>query len=341
MKKTVFSFIAIVLLTFAYSSQAQINKRLRGFMLSPSVTTADIDELKSYGANFVRYQLGWEGAAVDTANETEYFAWLETALVQLDTIILACERNNLKLLINLHSPPGGYVTREEPAQYRIFTDKWAQDAFVKTWQQIATRYVNNQTVMGYQIVNEPAIRRLVAGLDDWNTLARKTATSIRAIDTVHTIVIPPIFGDTARINKLKPVRLKNIAYSVHMYYPRNFTNQGILGYKNGVQYPTKSNNKTQTLKYLRKLIQFQNKYKAKIFIHEFSVIRWAPNGTGAKYLKDVISIFEKYKWNWAYHAWREYNGWSLEHTNDINNHDKSTTLTDRAKVVMSYFAKNS
>ena len=44
---------------------------------------------------------------------------------------------------------------------------------------------------------------------------------------------------------------------------------------------------------------------------EFSVAVWAPGG--AAYLDDLVSIFEEYGWDWTYHAFREWEGWSLEH----------------------------
>ncbi len=37
---------------------------------------------------------------------------------------------------------------------------------------------------------------------------------------------------------------------------------------------------------------------------------WAP-GAG-EYLRDCIDIFEEYGWDWCYHAFREWEGWSVE-----------------------------
>ena len=56
---------------------------------------------------------------------------------------------------------------------------------------------------------------------------------------------------------------------------------------------------------------FQKKYGAKIYVGEFSAVCWAPDAE--KYLRDVISVFEEYGWDWSYHAFREWPGWSVEH----------------------------
>ena len=42
----------------------------------------------------------------------------------------------------------------------------------------------------------------------------------------------------------------------------------------------------------------------------FSAACWAPDA--GKYLKDAISVFEEYGWDWTYHAFREWPGWSVE-----------------------------
>ena len=42
-----------------------------------------------------------------------------------------------------------------------------------------------------------------------------------------------------------------------------------------------------------------------------SAIAWAPGAD--QYLRDCIGIFRDYGWDWTYHAFREWAGWSVEH----------------------------
>lgn len=82
-------------------------------------------------------------------------------------------------------------------------------------------------------------------------------------------------------------------------------------------------------------------YNVHIYIGEFSAPRWAPGA--AMYLADCISLFEEYNWDWSYHAYREWTGWSLEHDNLPFSRTEavlSTTPSDRKKVVLDWFAKN-
>ena len=57
--------------------------------------------------------------------------------------------------------------------------------------------------------------------------------------------------------------------------------------------------------------EFQKRHGAKIYVGEFSAITWA-QGADA-YLRDCIAVFEEFGWDWSYHAFREWSGWSVEH----------------------------
>jgi hypothetical protein len=66
-----------------------------------------------------------------------------------------------------------------------------------------------------------------------------------------------------------------------------------------------------------------------IYIGEFSAIRWAPEGSAARYLSDLIEIFEAHGWDWSYHAFREWSGWTVEHRDDRNDTQPATASTAR------------
>jgi hypothetical protein len=130
-----------------------------------------------------------------------------------------------------------------------------------------------------------------------------------------------------------------------MYVPHTFTHQGVSGLPTGISYPGKIGNQEYDKDALRKVLkpvrEFQLAYNVHIYVGEFSAIRWAPGA--ATYLSDCIDIFEEYGWDWSYHAYREWPGWSVEHENQPVNatvHKLATTDTDRKKLLLSWFAKN-
>ena len=84
--------------------------------------------------------------------------------------------------------------------------------------------------------------------------------------------------------------------------------------------------------------EFQRAYNVHIYVGEFSAIRWAPGA--ADYLSDCIDLFEEYDWDWTYHAYREWDGWSVEHGSDSQNHQPTEEATDRKRLLLGWFARN-
>ena len=76
------------------------------------------------------------------------------------------------------------------------------------------------------------------------------------------------------------------------------------------------------------------------WLGEFSAIRWAPDHSAARYWEDLINIFERHGWDWSYHAFREWQGWSVEHGEDRLNTGRVIAPTDRQKLLQSWFARN-
>jgi endoglucanase len=86
--------------------------------------------------------------------------------------------------------------------------------------------------------------------------------------------------------------------------------------------------------------EFQLAYNVHIYAGEFSAIRWAPGDSAHQYLKAAIELFEEYGWDWSYHAYREWDGWSVEHGSDPSDHTPSSLPTDRKKLLLEWFGRN-
>ena len=96
---------------------------------------------------------------------------------------------------------------------------------------------------------------------------------------------------------------------------------------------------------LKPLTEFAQKNKVPVLIGEFSVITWAPVPSALNWFKDVIDIFEAHHFSWCFHAFREWQGWSLESPegpeafwfNGEKSPAPSATETLRAKYFKSVF----
>ncbi len=321
--------------------------RFRGAMISTDVTAADLHVLGGeWHANLIRWQLYWvtpNGRFDGWRDSAAYDAWLEKALKHLDALLPVCRKEGLHVVVDLHTPPGGNIML--PGwNWPLFQNKSYQDKFLSVWEKIAKRYKGNPTVWGYDLANEPIEGDVAEGLMDWHTLATQTAQNVRRIDSDHAIIVEPGPGGSyMELPYFAPLPVSGVVYSVHMYEPGAYTMQGVTPDQPlGVVYPGKIGgevwNKAQMEKSLQIVADYQKHYHAVIYIGEFSAIRWAPGA--ADWLRDAISIFEKNGWDWSYHAFREWQGWSVEYGADKNATAPNATPTDRERLLRSWYAKN-
>ncbi len=91
---------------------------------------------------------------------------------------------------------------------------------------------------------------------------------------------------------------------------------------------------------LQPVVDFQRDFGVHIYIGEFSAIRWAPGESAHDYLRDVIDIFETEGWDWAYHAFREWDGWIVEHGPERKDRSRAKEPTSREKLLRGWFSKN-
>lgn len=320
----------------------QYNPFLRGVMMSNSfninTTPSDIATLQTWKANTVRWQLGLFNPDL-RLTDANYDALLGAELVKLDAAIPYFKQACIRVILDLHSLSQGCLTTAA-GQQKIET----------VWQSLATKYKNEPTIWAYDLANEPVEDG--TWKEDvllWEDLMEKVAKSVRLIDNNKPIIIESLWGLPDRFTSLKPLSftIPNIIYSPHFYEPLNFTAQGIaaLGFGGVVlSYPSTINgvvwDKNQLITALQPVKSFQDKYQVPILVGEFSAIRWAPNNSAYNYIKDAIDIFESYQWHWIYHAFREYEGWSVEMTTDRNNINPSPTQTNREKLLRDYFINN-
>ena len=209
-------------------------------------------------------------------------------------------------------------------------------AYLDTWRKIARRFKPYPIVMGYDLFNEPV--QSCEMPHDYLSIQYDAARAIREIDPERMIVISPNnWGGPGGFAGLTPLPLKNLVYQTHFYDPGTYTHQGI--FKNARMGPDGVYADKKLLKkYLKPVVEFQKKYGARIYCGEFSVARYAPGG--AQYLRDVISLFEEYGWDWSYHAFRESHYWSVEHAGPDGAHPVPARDTDRKRVLLEAFRKN-
>jgi len=300
----------------AYPESVAKRPQLRGVQL-PAVrcTEDDFKTLADWGATLVRYQMT-DAPHVQDGEQAEsalprYFAWLAERLDHLDRDILPwANKYGMKVVVDLHEPPGKRV--KGGGEFRMMVDRAYREAFLQVWRTIAARFRGRAGVYGYDLVNEPHQSKK-AEVDYWN-VQRMAAEEIRKIDPDTTIIVESNGMDSPRtFTYLSPLKMDNVIYEVHMYEPGDYTHQGVRGEQGfaRLEYPKGDRNREYLVKSLAAVRQFEQRHRAKIYVGEFSASAWAPGAE--RYLADCISIFREYGWDWTYHAFREWPGWSVEH----------------------------
>ena len=320
--------------------------RLRGVMSPNIFRDEDMRVLgMEWKANVIRWQItrNWNRSGTDR-NLAEYDRWLDGRLDELDKALEACRKYGIKVVVDMHSPPGGRYPNNELA---IFHESQYQNHYVTLWEKIARRYKGNSVIWGYDLINEPTQNvPSPPGVLDYLATQVRAARAIRAIDPKMPIFIEAAEADSAKgYRQLEPVDISNVIYQVHVYIPEEFVFQGVQGIYDKwtpVAYPGKIGNTLWDKEHLRKVLQpvreFQLAYNVHIYVGEFSAVRWAPGAVN--YLSDCIDLFEEYGWDWTYHAYRESDLWSVECGTDPQNHEPVKELTDRKKLLLDWFGKN-
>ena len=268
--------------------------------------------------------------------------WIDSSLATLDKILVDCEKLGILVCIDLHTPPGG---RYEDKSMRMFFEPEYADFFVEVWRHIARRYVGHPMVWAYDLINEPCQNRpSPEGCDNYWTLQERAARAIREIDpdTAITVEVDQ-WDDPGGFNFVRPMKVPGvIVYQAHMYRPHAYTHQGVHGAKARWAYPGMIDGRHYDKEALRRELQpvrdFQLAYNVPIYIGEFSAIRWGQGA--ARYLQDVTEIFEEYGWDWSYHAFREWSGWSLEHSDNEADTQPVAMPPERQKVIRKWFDLN-
>lgn len=344
-----------------YSKAVQNAPMARGVMTPDPrfITREDIADLGKWGATLVRWQFisGREGYP------EEYRKTLDDSIAKLLELAPDFRAANIKVVFDMHSPPGGRYKQpailgtagalaelDGSACLRLFMEEYYYESFISTWRYIAERLKGVDIIWGYDLLNEPS----TGGQNvKYNYLQSQyeAAKAIREVDPETPIIIEcDEWADPNTFLYLKPLPLLNIFYQFHFYLPGIYTHQGVgeaskAKFKEGhvLTYPSAMEgsamiDRTALSRMLQPVRDFQKQYGAKLFCGELSAIRWAPGAE--QYIDDVISLLEELQCSWTYHAYREWQGWSVEHDENIDNENRVNYDTGRKKVLLKYFKKN-
>ncbi len=303
-----------------------------------SLKQEDFDYAAECGANVIRLAVfanpdnKFNTSPFFDTNGSVLDSLKNNGLADLTTAINMAKKDNLKIIIDMHSMPG-FKNGE------IWTNPARWDQLTKLWCFIASHYKNNSTVLAFDLMNEPNILEAIsankAGLEKqmfqgkWNAPAEWRSTTkdytfqmtnlisaIRKIDASRYLIVEGfgMKGNPVNFNWLKPItNYNNIVYSFHMYVPTDLTMLGTQGSEKRDKAETTTSFKMPQDeavidKAFAPVLAFQKKYNVPIYVGEFGVtddgiFGKSADGTpynAACWLGTVINKMDKYKWGWTY-----------------------------------------
>lgn len=284
--------------------------KLRGVNISSRVLLADKDfqDLANSGAKLVRLFITLNRCSTCTDYEI-------TNLAYAQQVIAYGAKFKFHVVLAMEPLPSG-----NQAEY--WDNPKLQMSIIQNWQKIATIFRNEPVVIGYDLINEPVPPgiTLASQATTWVNFASQLIPAIRHIDRQHAIIVEVAPWDLPKgFSQLAaPLPFSNLIYSLHFYDPHELTHQGLPNVPGTYEYPSDANsgigvwNKSRLSTLLDPVRQFSRKYQVPIYVGEFSSIRWAPNNSSYRYIKDLTELFDAEGWSWTYHQYRGWNGWDAE-----------------------------
>ncbi|MBT8191036.1 MAG: carbohydrate-binding protein [Bacteroidia bacterium] len=193
--------------------------------LSNHVTKTDIDSLKSWGFNMVRLPMHYNLYTLPIEEEAEAgkHTWLERGFELTDSLVEWCRQNEMYVMLDLHAAPGGQgydegISDYDPSKPSLWESKANRDKTVALWKRLAERYVDEEWIAGYDLINEP----------NWNMngniplrdIYHELTDSIRSVDKNHIIFIEGNWFAND-FTGLTPPWDDNLVYSPHKYWSIN------------------------------------------------------------------------------------------------------------------------
>jgi hypothetical protein len=209
----------------------------------------DVDSMKAWGFNSIRLPMHFAlyTLPVDKEPVKGKDTWLEKGFALTDSLLAWCKANQMYLILDLHATPGGQgndlnISDRDPSKPSLWDSEENKQKMIRLWKKLAERYVNEDRIAGYDIINEPNWG-FEDPANDKNGLREKKnkplrqlmidiTKAIREIDKHHIVIIEGN-GWGNNYNGILPIWDSNMVLSFHKYWNFNDINsiKQILNYR--------------------------------------------------------------------------------------------------------------
>lgn len=181
-------------------------------------------ELNELGFNSVRFYINYQ-LFEDDANPFEY---KEEGFKWLDENIEWADKHDIKLIINMHVPQGGFIS---PKNVEFWSDSSLQERYHSLFEEIARRYNDEPAIAGYGLINEPYLPDYgdaSIALNQYYEVLEESIRRIRLIDAKHIMFVERPYGTVnsstghvsypwGDVGSFRTVSDTNTVYEYHFY----------------------------------------------------------------------------------------------------------------------------
>lgn len=186
---------------------------------------ADIDSLQAWGFNSVRLPMHYNLFTLPIEDEpiAGQQTWLTKGFELTDSLIAWCAARQMYVILDLHAAPGGQgqdaaISDYDSTKPSLWESQANQTKMASLWKKLAERYVNEQWVAGYDLLNEPNWN--LPGNAALRNLYEDVTDSIRSVDTTHILFIEGNWFANDFTGLTGPWD-NNMVYSPHKYWSAN------------------------------------------------------------------------------------------------------------------------
>jgi hypothetical protein len=147
------------------------------------LSMADIERISQQCFNVVRVPFNH----TILEGDSNPYVYKQSGWDLLDSLLQWCEENNVYVVLDLHSAPGGQNTLHlaDPDPVDLWQSPTNKTRTVELWRAIANRYKNRGIIAAYDLLNEPN----VWWWPDLINLYNDIIAAIRSVDNNHMIML--------------------------------------------------------------------------------------------------------------------------------------------------------
>lgn len=194
------------------------------------VSPSDLKYIKKLGANCVRVPIRRKSLFNEEKSKAE------PDFEYLDSLVAACKKAGLYVILDMHSAPGyqnndsACASGEESVLFNSGKNGFeARNAAIKLWVKTAAHFKNEPAVAAYDLLNRPLNR--FAGweqkLDMLHKFYSRLYKAIRTVDEKHTLIFEAVtFPDT--LPDVRNSNFQNIAFGLYSHFHTSFETDSLI-----------------------------------------------------------------------------------------------------------------